>query len=231
MKRILLTTVVFAAATAFTGAANAADIARPAPMAVKAPAYIAPMYTWAGFYIGANLGYGWGDGSGTLTSGGVTGPLSGSGDGILGGAQIGYNWQSGPWVLGVETDFQGTGISGGFSAPANGVVGTERTPWFGTIRGRVGYAVNTWLFYVTGGGVYAQNKISGTAPAGAFSASNVGWSYTVGAGVEAFVAPRWSVKAEYLYMGTPDSAPVPPGAVVTGSTNSNLVRVGLNYHF
>lgn len=229
MKRFLLSTVAVAAAMAFAGAANAADIARPAPMAVKAPAYIAPMYTWAGFYIGGNVGYGWGDGSGTLTTpAGAAGAVSGNGDGILGGVQAGYNWQFGPWVWGVEADFQGSGATGSFNAPTLGIAGSTRTDWFGTIRGRLGYAVNTWMFYVTGGGAWAENRISSP---GFGSAEATGWTYTVGAGVEAFVAPKWSVKAEYLYFGTPDKVPNLPGFGATGNTDSNLIRVGANYHF
>jgi outer membrane immunogenic protein len=234
MKRILLSTAALAVAMAVYGTANAADIA-PAQMPVKAPPYIAPVYLWSGFYIGANLGYGWGDGSGTVTlPSGATGPISGNSDGILGGGQMGYNWQFGSVVFGVETDIQGTGIDGHFSGstPRNSIVGTESTPWFGTIRGRLGYAANSWLFYITGGGVYADNKASGTSTLfGPFSSSVVGWSWTVGGGVEAFVAPKWSVKAEYLYVGTPDKVPTPSGTSVSGSSNGNIVRVGVNYHF
>jgi outer membrane immunogenic protein len=234
MKRILLSTVAVAAAMAFVGSANAADIARPAPAAVKAPAYVAPVYLWSGFYVGGNVGYGWGDGSGTVTTATGTGPISGNGDGIIGGGQIGYNWQNGSFVFGVEADFQGSGVSGGFTGtpPATVITGTQRTPWFGTIRGRLGYAVNNWMFYVTGGGAYAKSEVSGNSTAtGPFNASTTAWTYTVGAGIEAFVAPKWSVKAEYLYMGTPDSAPTVAGNAVSGSTNSNIIRVGANYHF
>jgi outer membrane immunogenic protein len=235
MKRLLLSTAAVAAAISVVGAANAADIARPAPPPVKAPAYAPPpVYMWSGFYIGGNIGYGWTDGSGTVTSAGRTGPLSGDGDGVLGGAQIGYNWQTGPYVFGVETDFQGSGGSGHFNAnlPGNRITGTAKTPWFGTIRGRLGYAVNHWLFYVTGGAAYAENKVSGTSSRfGAFSGSDVGWSYTVGGGVEAFVAPQWSVKAEYLYIGTPDKVPSFRNASVSGDTDTHVVRLGVNYHF
>jgi outer membrane immunogenic protein len=234
MKRILLSTAAMAAAMLVVGSAHAADIAGPAQMPVKAPAYVPPIYLWSGFYLGANLGYGWSDGSGTITVGGRTGHLSGNADGVLGGGQIGYNWQTGAFVFGVETDFQGSGADGHFSAsvPRNPINGTTSTPWFGTIRGRLGYAVNNWLFYVTGGGAYAQNEVSGTAArTGHFSSSGVDWSWTAGAGIEAFVAPKWSVKAEYLYIGTPDNVPHVSNAIVRGDTNTNIVRAGVNYHF
>ena len=81
---------------------------------------------------------------------------------------------------------------------------------------------------MTGGGAWAENRVSSP---GRGSVSATGWTYTVGAGIEAFVAPRWSVKAEYLYAGTPDNVPTLPGFRVSGSTNANLIRVGANYHF
>lgn len=233
MKRILRSTAAVAAVMGTIGVADAADIARSAPPPVKAPAYVPPVYLWSGFYIGGNIGWGWTDGSGTFTTGGRSGPVSGDGDGFLGGGQIGYNWQTGAFVFGVETDFQGSAGSGHFTAnvPGNLITGTAKTEWFGTIRGRLGYAVNNWLFYVTGGGAYAQNKVTATSAVnGPFNASAVGWSYTVGAGVEAFVAPQWSVKGEYLYIGTPDKVPT-VNAVVRGDTNTHIARVGVNYHF
>src|SRR5688572_14779607 len=93
-----------------SGASMAADLA-PRPVG-KAPFYpAAPLFTWTGFYIGGNGGYGWGSGSGTVVFTtvapiGATGPVTGSGDGFFGGVQAGYNWQFGSFVLGAETDFQ-----------------------------------------------------------------------------------------------------------------------------
>jgi len=235
MKRILASAVAIAAATALAGAAYAADIRRPPPPVAKAPAFMAPPFSWTGFYVGANLGYGWGDGSGTMTAGGATGRISGSGGGVLGGGQIGYNWQTGVFVFGVETDFQATGADGDFRgtlAPgAVAVVGTTETPWFGTIRGRLGYAADRWLFYVTGGGAYSKNEVTGTRGAIPFSASAVGWSWTVGGGIETALTNNWSVKGEYLYIGPPDKLPVPAGYGVTGDAEAHVLRLGVNYRF
>lgn len=239
MKRVLLSTTVLAVAIA-AGSAQAADLGiREAAPPVKAPPYVAPLYTWTGFYLGGNIGYGWVDGSGTYTTTGwgngvSSGPFSGHGDGILGGGQIGYNYQMGAFVVGLETDFQGTGGTGHIngSAPGNALVAKSSIPWFGTIRGRLGYAVNNWLFYVTGGGAYADNELKGTVNGVNFGdVDKVGWSWTLGGGIEAFVAPRWSVKAEYLYIDTPDSVPLPARTTASGHANTNIVRVGLNYHF
>lgn len=222
-------------AFAFTSAAQAADM--PARMAVKAPPPVlyTPPFSWTGFYIGANAGWGWSSGDGTITMGPRSGPISGSGNGFLGGVQAGYNWQTGPIVFGVETDFQGSSGSGDVTgnAGATRINGTVKTPWFGTIRGRVGYAQDRWLFYVTGGGVYGQSNFDGTlSTTGAFSSSANYWTYTVGGGVEAMLWDRWSAKLEYLYVGTPDKSPTPPGTSdLTGNVHTNIVRVGLNYHF
>lgn len=232
MRPVLISAAALAAAIAVGGVANAADLApRRAPPPVKAPVYMPPAQpSWAGFYLGVNLGYGWGSGSGTLYAPGAI-AISGSGDGILGGAQFGYNWQIDPWVFGLETDFQGTGIDG--SITGTGFAATTHTPWFGTIRGRVGYSVDRWLFYLTGGGAYLKNDASGTLTGTAFSGSSIGWTWTVGGGVEAKLWPHshWSAKLEYLYVGTPSSVPLPPGTTVSGSTELNIVRAGLNYHF
>jgi len=238
MKKLAVSAAALVAAIGLAGTANAADLARRAPAPpVKAPYYVAPVFTWTGFYAGVNLGYGWADGSGTLTAPGGSGPVTGSGNGVLGGGQIGYNWQTGPLVLGLETDFQGTGANGTVNATVPGTVyaGTTHTPWFGTIRGRVGYAVDRWLFYVTGGGAYARNELTGTATTGGvttpFSTAANGWGYTVGGGIEAKLAQNWSVKGEYLYIGGMDSVPVPPGTTVSGNTDTHIIRVGVNYHF
>ncbi|MPZ58227.1 MAG: outer membrane beta-barrel protein [Rhizobiales bacterium] len=243
MKRNLVSAVAIAAAMVMGGVAEAADIRQPPP-AVKAPAYVEPLFTWTGFYIGGNIGYGWSDGSGTVTNTGffpaaigARGPVSGDGDGILGGVQIGYNWQSGAFVYGIETDFQFSGGEGDFRgrvAPgaANRFAGTAKNEWFGTIRGRLGYAVDTWLVYVTGGGAYTHNKIDGVTGTGVpFSASETGWTWTVGGGVEAALWANWSVKAEYLYLATPDSVPTPVGTSIDGDVDTHVIRVGVNYRF
>jgi outer membrane immunogenic protein len=237
MKRVLLSTVAILVAV---GSASAADIRGPMSAPVKAPAYVAPLWTWTGFYVGGNIGWGWSDGDGTLTvppafGGPSTGRITGSGDGFLGGIQVGYNWQMGALVYGIETDFQGSGGSGNISgtlAPgALAVVATNDTEWFGTIRGRLGYAMDRWLFYVTGGGAYVENSARGTIGGVAYRDRALGWSWTVGAGVETMLANNWSVKGEYLYISSPSDAPVPPGSRLTGSTDSHILRLGVNYHF
>ncbi len=134
-------------------------------------------YNWTGWYVGGNAGYGWGRNTGDLWDlftdpGGVAGlaayftvlyranVLPGvKPDGIVGGAQIGYNWQTASWVLGLVADIQASGMRGSASTTVIPITGaatsiqsnTSKIDWFGTVRGRVGYVYNNWLLYGTGG--------------------------------------------------------------------------------
>jgi outer membrane immunogenic protein len=210
--------------------ATAADLPPPLPPPVPVP----QVFSWTGFYIGGNAGYGWTNGSGTLTTAAGTESFTVSGNGFVGGAQAGYNWQVGPAVFGAEADFQGTTASGPFSATAGPTISaTEKVPWFGTLRGRLGYAIDRVMLYATGGAVYGDTSLNGTmSTAGAFSNSTTFWSWTAGAGVEAAFWGCWSAKLEYLYIGNPSrTPPLPTVTALSGSANTNIVRAGINYHF
>ncbi len=166
-------------------------------------------YSWAGPYLGGNLGYAWGsiDNNPSKPSG------------VSGGVQAGYNWQNGPWVFGLEGDIQATGAEETF-APWK-----FSNPWFGTVRGRAGYALGNILFYGTGG--LAFGELRATTFGLSESHTNVGW--TLGAGAEMGFAPNWSAKIEYLYVDLSNS-----NFVITGASNGyrfGLVRAGVNYHF
>ena len=220
--------------TAASATAFAADL--PVPPAYPPQAYVpvASPFSWTGFYIGGNAGYGWNHGSGTFTTATGSGPFSTSGNSFLGGAEAGFNWQSGWLVLGMETDFQG--ITG--SEPVNAIVGgtaiaaTAKTPWFGTFRGRVGFAFDRFMIYGSAGGVYGDATLNGTSGATSFSSSATYVSWTAGGGVEwAFWGPL-SAKVEYLYIGSPSVIPSVPGVTsASGSASANIIRAGLNYHF
>jgi outer membrane immunogenic protein len=222
-------------------AAHAADLYRPAPAYVPA---VRAAYDWSGFYLGVNLGGAWAKSHHDFTVGGaqVSNNTSTHG-GVIGGVQGGYNWQSGAWVLGVETDFQGSSIKGGIgtiNAGAVAIQSDEKLPWFGTVRGRVGYAADNWLYYVTGGYAYGRVKNDTTFTSGGTTAivssnhTRSGW--TVGGGVEWAFARNWTAKAEYLYIdfgtNTTNYAPVGlPGVLENDRVYANVVRAGLNYKF
>jgi outer membrane immunogenic protein len=212
-----------------SGTAFAAD------MPIKGHPPITPYYSWTGFYVGANLGYGWASGSGTITISGATGPVSGSGHGIFGGAQAGYNWQTGSFVYGIEADIQASAQKGNYSgsAGANSFTGTASIPWFGTLRGRLGYAFDRTMLYITGGGFFGDGKAQGVSSVtGPFSTSRMFETYTVGGGVETALWNRWTAKLEYLYVGPPNHVPGPPGTTaIKGSSHGQLVRAGINYRF
>jgi outer membrane immunogenic protein len=224
LRRFLLATV---ASIAVANVASAADM--PATKAVP----FVQMYNWTGLYVGANIGYGWGRTSNTA------GVSVGDLNGVIGGGQIGYNWQMNNLVLGVETDFQGSGQRQSWSGAGVGftATGTDRLRYFGTVRGRVGYAWDRTLLYVTGG--YAYTNVGAdasvtTVPGGVTtsgSSNTTKSGYALGAGVEYAFAGPWSAKAEYLYI---DSGTV---AVSSGLFTDNLRirnhigRVGINYRF
>ncbi len=194
-------------AMCITSSAQAADMAYRQPQAPYAPPPLA--YTWAGPYIGGNIGYGWGD----ITNN----PASPSG--VLGGAQIGYNWQSGAWVFGIEGDIQANSADDTF-APWK-----FSNPWFGTARGRAGYALNNVLFYGTAGIAFGSvtAELSGLSE----THSSVGW--TAGVGVEFALNQNWSAKGEFLYVDLASQT-----FSITGLPNGyqfGVVRLGVNYHF
>jgi outer membrane immunogenic protein len=189
------------------GAAAAADLPHPSYYTATAPL---SAYSWTGPYLGGNLGYEWG-----TTSNNPTRP-----SGFAGGVEAGYNWQSGQFVFGGEADIALSGASDTF-APWK-----FSNPWFGTLRGRAGYAVSNFLIYGTAGLAFGELEAE-TVGLRSENHTNVGW--TAGVGIEAGFAANWSAKLEYLFV---DLASNP--FALTGTSNAlsaNLFRMGVNYHF
>jgi outer membrane immunogenic protein len=224
MKRFLLASAGVILAGSM-GAASAADLSRPPPMVTKAP-YYAPYYNWTGFYAGINGGYGFGSSnwSALASSFDVNG-------GMFGG-QIGYNWQFGQFVYGLEgdgdwTDLRGTGNALGCVA----TVCKTRNDFLATARGRIGYAADRWMPYLTGG--LAVGNIRTTTPGfSGIDQTNAGW--TVGGGLEVALVGNWTAKAEYLYVDLGNAGC--GGGCGFGIPNNvglttNVVRGGINYRF
>ena len=226
---------------ALGAAARAADLP-PAPQ--LPPLEAEPL--WTGFYAGLNVGGAFGSSRNAFTVAGFGLPsFATSLDGVIGGGEAGYNWQTGPWVLGLEANFEGSGLSGGRNAPclpplcgAFAASYSQRLSWFGTLRPRVGYALGNWLFYATGGGALGQVDTDATAAIGPFVATNnrsqtrSGW--TLGGGVEVELVAGWSAKIEYLYVDlgsrTTTYLLTPPISNVSRFT-ANVITAGVNYHF
>ncbi|MGE0751882.1 MAG: outer membrane protein [Variibacter sp.] len=206
-----------------------ATAAVAADMPVKGYAPIAPTQIWSGFYAGLNAGYLWSS--------------QANEDSALGGAQLGYNWQSGQLVAGVEIDLQALSLDGtGTVSNAAGTMAIRETlgiDYFGTARARLGFASGPWLFYATGGAAFTTINHDGsgvTGVVGNYSASKskVGW--TAGGGVEWMFAPRWSAKAEYLHMEFSGdtityNTTTPAIAITYSDAKADVVRAGINYHF
>jgi outer membrane immunogenic protein len=194
-------------AACLTTSARAADLYGSRPLTVNQTLLRAD--SWAGPYLGGNLGYAWGSVANNPTK-----P-----SGFVGGVQAGYNWRNGSWVFGIEGDIQATGAEETF-APWK-----FSNPWFGTVRGRAGYLFDNVLFFGTGGLAFGELRANTFGVSE--SHTNAGW--TLGAGAEMEFAPHWTAKIEYLYVDLANS-----NFVITGASNGyrfGLIRAGVNYHF
>jgi outer membrane immunogenic protein len=283
MKKLAIVAVAGSALLTGIVTASAADMAYKAAPIPMAPA----VFSWTGFYIGANVGGAWTPDNGGSDFGPLFPPFAvlppavaiptiipGQLDVLLGNGrrsgQIGYNWQVNQFVLGVEADAVGTGLDGTsgtasrtigppiFAVPVTQTVTVDfgRIDWMASFRGRVGFAVDRALFYVTGGGAVAEFGGSTTTlvngpgiglPAGTFVATNGGnttrWGWTVGAGIEWAFSRNWSVAGEYRHTDFGNRATtfdIPSGLAAapiffTGTSSSRLTvdqaTARLNYRF
>ncbi len=218
-----------------------------ADMVVKAPP--SPAQTWTGFYAGLNGGYGWGTNSTAVnaidptyafgqTTGTFPTSLSPTIEGGLVGGQLGYNWQTERYLVGLEADLDYSGMNGTAnftSAPAGGFAGytttqSNRLEWLSTVRARLGWLITpSTLLYGTGGAAFGRDniatsdvKLTGltTCPAGnlfcgvgSSSSTRAGW--TAGAGLETMIWSKWTAKVEYLYFDL-------------GTTSDQFISTGVN---
>jgi outer membrane immunogenic protein len=264
MKMRLSTVILFMGLTASV-AARAADLPTPA----VAP--IPPVYDWTGFYVGANVGYGWNEGDGPLQCTNSAGVSFGTGCGLIpfaglsprgfiGGGQAGFNWQHGPFVIGLESDFQAADIQGstrtdgpwGFvnstaiTRPGSFFTASHQIDWFGTARLRLGYAsLDRTLVYATGGIAYGRvdeqtdvvHPATGVSYPASESATKTGW--TAGGGIEYAFTRNLTAKVEGLYYDLGEdtisarAVPVPRtfSRGMTFETRGAIARVGVNYKF
>ena len=191
MKRFLLAVGAGLVAVSMVSPSLAADLSRPA---YKAPMYVAP-FSWTGFYVGINGGYGWGKTNWSNVFG-SSGDFNVKG-GLVGGT-VGYNLQTGAFVWGLEGDLDASWIKGSATNAFCGAVGCEtRNRWLATGRGRIGYAWDRFLPYITGGVAFGDIRMT---PAAGTSETKSKVGYTLGGGVEYAFLGAWSAKIEYLYV-------------------------------
>ena len=206
-------------------AAQAADMPIKAPYYKGPPRSVVSYHNWTGFYVGINGGYGWATGSLDVP------PTTFSPRGWLFGGTLGYNYQVGSVVWGLEGDYAWSGVKG--TGTCGAFVCELSNPWFGTARGRLGYAFDRWLPYVTAGGAFGKVRLTTTSPlVPESSKTQIGW--TVGAGLEYAFLGNWSAKLEYLYadLGSFDCSATCGGPAPNNvSFRENIVRAGLNYKF
>ena len=263
--RILIAAFIFCACNALTLIAFAGSAPAPSGTEMKeaAPAPSCD-FNWTGFYVGLNVGYSRGDPGDTEFSPLPDVPsffdlekttLNTDPDGVIGGGQIGYNYQWNMWVFGAEADFQGSDMGGtAFASPITNSIGDsvpdsflrahQNTDWLGTVRGRIGFApLCRLLVYATGGLAYGHVNFAADTHyatidySTSFDKTREGW--TVGGGLEYALTHRWSIKAEYLYYNLGNEVrivnPVPanPPFQVRNQwdTTANTLRCGLNFHF
>jgi outer membrane immunogenic protein len=207
MKKILLSSVALLGLA--TGAVAADLPSRRAPAPVIAAV---PVFTWTGFYVGVNAGYGWSNDDFDAID------LADEDDdgGFVGGAQVGYNYQIGSFVVGLEGDIQYAdfGADGTFDFDGDGTFDDDfdSSDWFGTVRARAGVAFDRALIYATGGFAFADDA--------------TGW--TVGGGVEYAFTNNLSAKIEGLYVNLDNDDDFPG---FDGETDFGVVRAGLNFRF
>ncbi len=236
-KRLMIGVAAAALTVVSAVAAQAADL--PTRKEAPAPVFVPPPFTWTGFYVGLNAGGVWSSGSRNATlfdpgaaaflSNYFPGGIGNNQSGFIGGGQVGYNWQSGAFVLGGEADFDGTslgktynytstpfgGVYNGVLVPANFIGDTlsvhakASLDWLGTVRGRVGFVAtpdNRLLIYGTGGFAYAggsSNFDVYDATYGAYwngNPSSTRTGWTIGGGVEYAITNNITIRAEYLYV-------------------------------
>jgi outer membrane immunogenic protein len=269
MKRAITLGIGALALAGMTLPTSAADLgARPYTKGpVAAPV---PVFTWTGCYIGGNVGWGFGDNdvrvavSPDPASQAFIGPAFTAGaipalfplemDGIIGGGQIGCNYQTGSFVFGIEGDIQASDVKDALAVTTNvpGFVtgqhfASQSLDWFGTVRGRLGFAWGQFMVYGTGGVAFGRVNygLGITFPATndfqniAVRDTETGW--TAGAGFEWAFAPQWSVKAEYLFIDLGDRAFATIGSgrapnlttslIGNFENQYNIARVGVNYRF
>jgi outer membrane immunogenic protein len=224
--------------------AGAADLGGSTTATYSAPQYSMPALMWSGVYLGLNAGY---SSSHDFTREVSASPYNamdldhfGSrASGFTGGGQIGYNYQTGHLVIGLEADFNYADLSRSVTSPTAAVTADVSGGFVGTLRPRLGLAWGPWLFYGTAGLAYGDVNTLITGNTGNnLTASNTDWrlGWAAGGGLEYALGRNWSMRAEYMHidLGRVDFS----GVALDNNTyawrdhlTDNVIRLGVNYRF
>jgi outer membrane immunogenic protein len=204
--------------------ASAADLGAFPPLV--------PIYNWTGFYVGGHVGDA--ESTGTLTNSLIGASVATDKNGAVGGSQLGYNLQMGNIVLGAEWDFDGADLDTARTTTL--LAGAANIGWITTLAGRIGFAADKWLYYGKAGAGWLNDKVTLTnvATGASVSGSNTNSGWLLGAGIEyalpptvPTVAPSWSVRLEYDYLGLSTWN----SNVLSVSRQIQTLTVGVNYRF
>jgi outer membrane immunogenic protein len=226
--------IVAATLLSISSLAGVSGLAYAADLAVNAPTVVPPVpFSWTGFYLGGNVGGGFGTSRKNFIQGTTTSDFNTSG--VIGGFTAGYNHQLGSVVAGLEGDISASGVKGDTDCPNQIFTCGTENHWLTTERGRVGYAFDHFMPYVTGGFAAGDVRVfSGLKSTGGsgvdFTRIEPGW--TLGGGIEAALTSNWIIKAEYLFVRLDDAnVPSNVGTPTTTKFEANIARVGVNYKF
>lgn len=233
MRKLLLVT---ASAVALAAPAFGADMSSPQPMAYTKAPLVAPVFTWTGLYLGGHAGYGWGR-LRSIDPTGLTPDSVVDLKGAVAGGQIGYLYQMGPWVLGVEGALAWSDMK--FNSVGPFGIGTinVKNNYIGTVAGRAGYAFDRALLYGKGGVAFTRDNAfvtDGLGGTGTAKFNRTG--YVVGGGLEYAFWDKWSARVEYNYLdfGTKFEVPTATGGLIpipsNMKNNFSTVTLGVNYH-
>lgn len=213
---------------------------------------------WAGFYIGGNVGALTANDRSNYSISFLNPPNQSAfnlmPNGYQGGVQAGYNWQAASWVFGVEADFQGASSRDNrnclltCTALYGTIIYDQKTPFLGTLRGRLGYSVGSTLLYGTVGFAYGQTTTSISAsetlvPPSLITVRHIRGGYAAGAGIESplqlfgLLGPAWTIKTEYLFVDLGRTTDIVASPTFRGNdtfatrTHEHIFRTGINYHF
>lgn len=227
ISNLIKASVAAAALLATPFAAVAADIRTPVYKGT--PRSVIAYYNWTGFYVGGTVGYGSGTSNWSLDAIGLV-AVDTAPKGMIYGLTAGYNWQAGSFVYGIEGDYNFSSVTGSATCAVISTCETSNT-WLATFRGRVGYAFDRFLPYLTAGGAYGDIKASVNTLGIVVSDTESKFGYTFGVGLEYALLANWTVKAEYLYVNLGKFSPSFALGLYDVSFNEHIIRGGLNYKF